>query len=210
MISPGKRGYLPRCSSCFPPFNTQLLYKRGRWACVKVWTLLLGLPEPRNETVTAPLADAGPTGGREGGRAKPKTSAVPSPPSLPPRGSREGSGAGSCYQERQIQGGLIWTHLAANCGASGADWPWARLSPWQGRRYSCVRWLCVREKRVPTKEGGSCGDQIYDSVGVFLAKDGTNNFSFLWQYTEWEETQFYAKKICWRDLVWTSKTMCFG
>lgn len=65
-ISPGKCGYLPRCSSCFPPFNTQLLYKRGRWACVKVWTLLLGLPEPRNASVTAPSADAGPTGGREG------------------------------------------------------------------------------------------------------------------------------------------------
>lgn len=37
--------------------------------------------------------------------------------------------------------------------------------------------LCAGEKRVPKKEGGSHGDQIYHSIGVFLAKDGTNNFS---------------------------------
>lgn len=36
---------------------------------------------------------------------------------------------------------------------------------------------CVREKRVPKKEGESCGDQIYDSIDVFSAKDGINNFS---------------------------------
>jgi len=30
---------------------------------------------------------------------------------------------------------------------------------------------------VPEKEGRSYGDQIYDSLGAFLARDGTNNFS---------------------------------
>lgn len=40
MISTWKSGYLSRCSSCLPPFNTLLLYTHSWWACVKVWTLL--------------------------------------------------------------------------------------------------------------------------------------------------------------------------